>query len=979
MKKYVTKEKEKSLTVDAGWYTEQEMKDKLGYDAKTIKKIVDYTAKNLSVLQRKWKYDETIIQHWVETSWSGQLVHKDNEKSVHEEEQEAKDTPNPSLSFENGGNQTNPGSAAAGANEGDDPRAALERAWSEMLSKTNKLRDNVNLLQNCDMSDVQKRHADSMLKHADAMEQHYDKMSMLKATANIRLSEKLKDEIMIALDAASVLTLASINGPLMSRIPSLALFLLGLFLGRGLDRGPRSVFASGTHLNVCEYHLLRSIWEDGPGSCEAARQRSLGPPNSGDLLKFASSNMADHGQQAVPAVHWKYHKYFDAEIRALPRLCELWHQLLANKQIFKIALPDTSLPKSPGAVFRAAEQMMDVVLTGTSVAAYKIGFTHATGKTVSAFARASCSRERGQDAVLDSLAKTSENRLEDKSHEVFKHYGLALDIPISYVDVGDAKKNMPWIKPTDLFQHLADLGKLDLLYAEQDTSVLTQLPRPISGVQWFWARFAVLEPGNTINDCFDSGLCVPERTIPLLLHGDEARSKKHLPMMVANTHAMIGYGCKAYKNWFAEAPLSKKQAGGVNLEGAVQKTRFLHFVMQKKDYGEDAQHLDKMFDALAIDLAKLQTEGIKVNGERWHLVVIAAVGDWQFFAKVGHLNRCYTHVSKRSGQKTLNGICHLCLAGTHGCPTWEDFVDSPTWRPTCGTLEPWEQTPSLIRRLHVNVANRVSFFQPDFWHCLHLGAGKNLVASAVAEWLRVVPGANIGERFCFIDDAAQAWLRSRNDKLYCKCISAVTMGIDSLQKVPNAGWQKASDTTLLLEFLEHFCSVNAGLANADPILRWTWVAASNINLAVRMLYRGGLWLDQSTAHTVARCGLNFLKSYGHLVAMTLAADRDRFPVTPKLHILHHLFLHLQENASRCSWTLSFLGYSVQQDETFVGIQGRASRRVGPQHAALRVLQRYLADAAEHLTPEFRLAAKKFEGAEGPEQTRSLKRPRTHHW
>ncbi|CAE7622989.1 unnamed protein product [Symbiodinium sp. CCMP2592] len=334
--------------------------------------------------------------------------------------------------------------------------------------------------------------------------------------------------------------------------------------------------------------------------------------------------------------------------------------------------------------------------------------------------------------------------------------------------------------------------------------------------------------------------------------------------MVANTHAMIGYGCKAYKNWFAEAPLSKKQAGGVNLEGAVQKTRFLHFVMQKKHYGENGQHLDKMFDALAIDLAKLQTQGIKVNGERWHLVVIAAVGDWQFFAKVGHLNRCYTHVSKRSGQKTLNGICHLCMAGHHSWPTWEDFVDSPTWRPTCGTLEPLEQTPSLIRRLHVNVANRASFFQPDFWHCLHLGAGKNLVASA-----------NIGERFSFIDDAAQAWLRSRNDKLYSKCISAVTMGIDGLQKVPTAGWQKASDTTLLLEFLEHFCSMNAGLANADPILRWTWVAASNINLSVRMLYRGGLWLDQSTAHTVARCGMNFLKSYQHLVALTLAADRDR--------------------------------------------------------------------------------------------------------
>ena len=105
------------------------------------------------------------------------------------------------------------------------------------------------------------------------------------------------------------------------------------------------------------------------------------------------------GLHAVPAVHWKHHKYFDAEILALPRLNELWHLLLSCGKIFKIALPDRSLPKSPGAVFQAAEHMMDVasclnyalhvaygayrssawttqVLTGVSVVAYKVGFTH---------------------------------------------------------------------------------------------------------------------------------------------------------------------------------------------------------------------------------------------------------------------------------------------------------------------------------------------------------------------------------------------------------------------------------------------------------------------------------------------------------------------------------------------------------------------------------------------------------------------------
>lgn len=218
-----------------------------------------------------------------------------------------------------------------------------------------------------------------------------------------------------------------------------------------------------------------------------------------------------------------------------------------------------------------------------------------------------------------------------------------------------------------------------------------------------------------------------------------------------------------------------------------------------------------------------------------------------------------------------------------------------------------------------------------------------------------IEGNNIGERFAHIDAAAQAWLQSRGDKLYCKCISEVTMGIDGLQKVPTGGWQKASDTALLLEFLEHFCSLNAGHANADLILHWTWVAASNINHCMAMLYRAGLWLNQNVAQTVSQSGMNFLKAYGHLVSLTLQADRDRFPVTPKLHMLHHLFLDLQRSGARHAWSLSFLATSVQQDETFVGIQGRTSRRVGPTYAALRVLQRYLVEAAEHITPEFRLA------------------------
>ncbi|CAE7288328.1 unnamed protein product [Symbiodinium necroappetens] len=716
------------------------MKDKLGYDVRVIKKIVDYTGKNTAQLQRKWKYDESIIQHWVETKWSGQLVHKDNEKIEHEETGQADQMPSPNLSFDNGGNNANPGHVGGGTSS-DDPRPALERAWHEILTKTNKLRENAAFLQSCDMSDVQKRHAESLLKHADAMEQHYDKISMLKATSNIRVTDKLKDEIAIAIDTASVL---------------------------------------------------------------------------------------------------------------------------------------------------------------------------------------------------------------------FKEYGLALDVPISYVDVGDAKQNLPWIKPTDMFEHLAQLDKLNVLYAEQEPSVLTQPPGPTYGSLQFWERFRHVEPTNTILDSFSSGILVPERTIPMLVHGDEARSKKHMPMMVANLHAVIGYGCKAYQQWYKDAPISRAQAMGVNLKGAAVKTRFLSFVMQKKHYGEDGRYLDRMFDELARNLSELQTVGVSFRGERWHLAVIGAVGDWQFFAKMGKLTRCYTHVSKRSGQRTLAGICHLCHAGQPGVD-WENFTSNPSWLQTIGCTAPWMTAPPLVRRLHVETCCPSAFMKPDFWHCCHLGAGKLFVASSLAEWLRVLPGANIPQRFAYIDSMAQAFLRQRGEKLYCRSITEVSIGFESLQKCPQGSWQKASDTTLLLEFVQHFCEAHPQEAARDPILHWISQAAQNINLSIRTLYRGGLWLNQHLAQTASTSGLNFLKSYGHLVALTLAADRDRFPVTPKLHMLHHLFLSLQQSSARNAWSLSMVATSVQQDETFVGIQGRASRRVGPTYTALRTLQRYLADAAEHLTPEFRVA------------------------
>ena len=318
------------------------------------------------------------------------------------------------------------------------------------------------------------------------------------------------------------------------------------------------------------------------------------------------------------------------------------------------------------------------------------------------------------------------------SHLRFTEFGLALDVPISYVDVGAPHGTsfpMPMIKPTHFYQHLADLGKLDVLYGQRSPDQLNE----------FWDRFSVTEPGNTIIEALESGALPKARTIPMLPHGDEGRGKKRRPVMVVNTHAIIGAGCRAFDEWHKDSPLMREASMGVNLKGSSLLTRFLAFVMPKGSYGKDSCYLDTMFDELISDLVQLQTVGIKVGEERWHLAVIGCVGDLQFFSKLCKLTRSYSHVAKRSGLQAKTGICHLCLSGTENI-SFEDFSDNPAWKSTTGISEPWDVTPNLIRRLHVDVSNRASFLKPDVWHCMHLGAGKAFLSSSISEWLPYVPG-----------------------------------------------------------------------------------------------------------------------------------------------------------------------------------------------------------------------------------------------
>ena len=145
------------------------------------------------------------------------------------------------------------------------------------------------------------------------------------------------------------------------------------------------------------------------------------------------------------------------------------------------------------------------------------------------------------------------------------------------------------------------------------------------------------------------------------------------------------------------------------------------------------------------------------------------------------------------------------------------------------------------------------------------------------------------------------------------------------------------------------------MASDNAILGWTYTAVANLNACIRLLYKSGLWMTQRQALDASSTGMNFLKCYGHLVHLTFRANRDRFPIAPKVHYIHHLLIDLKSQARASAWTLNCIAFTVQMDEDFVGVHARASRRAGAQYVSLRCLQRYLLYAGERITPEYRRA------------------------
>ena len=324
-------------------------------------------------------------------------------------------------------------------------------------------------------------------------------------------------------------------------------------------------------------------------------------------------------------------------------------------------------------------------------------------------------------SFMNEASRLSRTGHENRLSQGFLKYGLAADLPTSYIDVG-LRDAHPIIHVHDFVKTLADNDKLDLLYMGNSSSVYVD----------FWERFRLLQPRHPI---FEKPRHLLGSCIPIAVHADEGTTLKKKSLMILQWQPILGRGSRKRR--------ATQLDPGCNMFGHSLTTRYLFSVMLGRLYGQKNKNrpLLDLVDSLAADLAKAFDSGIKVgNGQKIFLVPLAMKGDWPALAKIGTLVRHFGCVSaKLEPKQPPKGICHLCKADQVGHRAWHNVGYKNMMRMREGGVPlPWSKTPSLVNAVKVLGADQPKFFKVDAFHTLHKGVFSDVCANTIAQWLHVL-------------------------------------------------------------------------------------------------------------------------------------------------------------------------------------------------------------------------------------------------
>lgn len=206
--------------------------------------------------------------------------------------------------------------------------------------------------------------------------------------------------------------------------------------------------------------------------------------------------------------------------------------------------------------------------------------------------------------VTAALAKSKTTRIEDQCHELslasdgvpsksfpgfravcrlprFQKHDLAAQIDITWQDlvspIPGSISALPVLRCTDTIAYLARSDLLGKLVGEQD--FVPDLIKP--QLMEFWRRYSFEYPDHQVLQSPNA----LSNTIPVLIHGDEGRGLRKLPVLLVSLQGAIGQGSRPFRKKTTIKSVRKLKMG-LNMKGSSFSTRLLHAAVPKKFYGK---------------------------------------------------------------------------------------------------------------------------------------------------------------------------------------------------------------------------------------------------------------------------------------------------------------------------------------------------------------------------------------------------------
>ena len=542
---------------------------------------------------------------------------------------------------------------------------------------------------------------------------------------------------------------------------------------------------------------------------------------------------------------------------------------------------------------------------------------------------------------LVALSRRSSRNGERDCHRLMaKQCRLALPIQKHYLPVAEKGPTIPFLRVRDWLQMMVDNNCSHILCG----LVRPDRNREVAIWEQFWKNWEAQEPQHPIFAAARAGHRQLGRCVPLLLHGDEGRSKKRTPFLVLSVHSVLGRGVEVGLQNSTRKRRYIKQLP--NFVGHSYTNRFLVSALPKVAFtGSNSYIFDVLLDSVAAELCQSANIGVTDrDGNQWWAYCLGVVGDWPWLAKCG-LDRSFMNLPKHRDnggggvRAACRGICHLCQAGQPGVPYEEIGARSPQWVNTLLQQSPFPR-PNPFRNLPCSPGENqlAKLFHFDLFHCWHLGLAKNYLGSMLALLSDLEGAGNVDTRFEEMSGKYLRWCRANRRPAHVAKLSKDSINWPSTTVYPTGAWHKGDLSTSLMLWVESRFLAEDWSGN--DMLQLGGEACVAANSFLKKLYGAEAWLTPDEALQVSGLGFRFLRRYSQCALLAFQRNLRLWAIQPKAHACAHIFAALAEGA-RKGLTLNALCTSVQQDEDFIGRNSRLSRHVNQAHVAERVVDRYL--------------------------------------